>query len=125
MTFNFPEGLSPDVFPLAWLVGKWRGRGEISYYEEIPTQRIVSEITFDHDGGPYLRYESVIRVLGAGPAVIPGPVLPTEGVDSPEVQALLDAHGAGKSNVDSALPVPGPQNDAESEWLISSWGLMF
>lgn len=87
MTFTIPEGLSPDVYPLAWLVGKWRGVGEMSYHEEIPTQRILSEITFDHDGGPYLRYESIIRVLGDGPAAIPGPVLPVEGADAPPPQA--------------------------------------
>jgi len=83
VTFTIPEGLSPDVYPLAWLVGKWRGVGEMSYHEAIPTQRILSEITFDHDGGPYLRYESIIKVLGDGPAAIPGPVLPVEGAEAP------------------------------------------
>jgi len=83
VTFTIPEGLSPDVYPLAWLVGKWRGFGEMSYHEEIPTQRILSEMTFDHDGGPYLRYESIIKVLGEGPAPLPGPVLPVEGIGQP------------------------------------------
>lgn len=62
MPFEFPEGLSPDVYPLAWLVGRWRGEGVIAYpgIEETP---FVHDLVFDHDGGPYLRYESTLRVL--------------------------------------------------------------
>lgn len=71
MTFTFPEGLAPEVYPLAWLVGSWRGEGVISYpgIDETP---FVQDVVFDHDGGPYLRYESTLRVLDADvPATVP------------------------------------------------------
>ncbi len=62
MPFEFPEGLAPEVYPLAWLVGSWRGEGVVKYpgIEETP---FVHDVVFDHDGGPYLRYESTLRLL--------------------------------------------------------------
>ena len=62
MAFAFPEGLAPEVYPLAWLVGSWRGEGVITY-PGIDEVAFVQDVTFDHDGGPYLRYESTIRLL--------------------------------------------------------------
>ncbi|MHA7133647.1 heme-binding beta-barrel domain-containing protein [Oerskovia turbata] len=64
MAFAFPEGLAPEAYPLAWLVGSWRGEGVIAY-PGIPETPFVQDVVFDHDGGPYLRYESTIRVLEA------------------------------------------------------------
>lgn len=62
MTFSFPEGLAPEVYPLAWLVGRWRGPGFLAY-PDIPKRPIVTEVEFDHDGGPYLRYRSTTWLL--------------------------------------------------------------
>lgn len=62
MAFAFPEGLALEIYPLAWLVGSWRGEGVISY-PGIEEATFVQDVTFDHDGGPYLRYESTIRLL--------------------------------------------------------------
>lgn len=62
MAFTLPEGLAPEVYPLAWLVGAWRGEGVLSY-PGIDDATFVQDVTFDHDGGPYLRYTSTIRVL--------------------------------------------------------------
>jgi hypothetical protein len=62
MPFAFPEGLAPEAYPLAWLVGRWRGEGVISY-PGIDEAAFVQEVVFDHDGGPYLRYESTIRLV--------------------------------------------------------------
>lgn len=61
MAFNFPEGLSPDVYPLAWLVGSWRGFGMLGY-PNVPETPILQEVTVDHDGGPYLRLTSTIWI---------------------------------------------------------------
>jgi len=58
-SFNIPDGLAPEIYPLAWLVGSWRGYGVLAY-PSIPEQPIVQEVTFDHDGGPYLRCTSTI-----------------------------------------------------------------
>lgn len=57
MPFSLPEGLAPEVYPLAWLVGRWRGEGAVSY-PNVPETRVRQEVVVDHDGGPYLRWSS-------------------------------------------------------------------
>lgn len=61
MAFSIPDDLAPEVYPLAWLVGSWRGEGIISY-PSIPEAKFVQDVTFDHDGGPYLRFTSTLRL---------------------------------------------------------------
>ena len=63
-TFTLPEGLAPEVYPLAWLVGSWRGYGVLAY-PGITEQPFVHEMTFEHDGGPYLRCTSVLWSVDA------------------------------------------------------------
>ena len=96
MTFTIPGGLAPEVYPLAWLVGRWEGAGVV-VYPPIPEARVRQEVLVDHDGGPYLRWSSTLwlagdatgeAVAGVGPAepagraprapVEPGPVWSTE-----------------------------------------------
>src|SRR5690606_22170176 len=67
MAFTFPEGLAPEVYPLAWLVGRWRGEGVIEY-PGITQTPFVHDLEFDHDGGPYLRVTSTLRVSSAAAA---------------------------------------------------------
>lgn len=62
MVFQIPEGLAPEVYPLAWLVGRWRGTGAVSY-PSIPETRTVQEVLVDHDGGPYLRWTATTSVV--------------------------------------------------------------
>jgi hypothetical protein len=59
--FEFPSDLAAEVYPLAWLVGRWSGTGEINH-PAVGRLEIASDVVFDHDGGPYLRFESTIRV---------------------------------------------------------------
>ncbi|GGC08373.1 FABP family protein [Cellulomonas carbonis] len=54
--FTIPEGLAPEVYPLAWLVGTWRGTGTVAY-PNIPETTVEQEVVVDHDGGPYLRWQ--------------------------------------------------------------------
>lgn len=61
MPFTFPEGLAPEVYPLAWLVGTWSGNGVIDH-PATGRKNVTQELTFDHDGGPYLRFASTLRV---------------------------------------------------------------
>ncbi|GAA1994418.1 hypothetical protein GCM10009718_35320 [Isoptericola halotolerans] len=67
MPFAFPEGLAPEVYPLAWLVGRWTGGGVIKY-EGITETPFRQDLVFDHDGGPYLRFTSTLRVQSGAAA---------------------------------------------------------
>lgn len=57
MAFQIPEGLHPDLNPLAWLVGSWRGKGHGEYPGSQPFQ-FAQEVVFSHDGRPFLTYFS-------------------------------------------------------------------
>jgi len=59
VAFTIPAGLAPEVYPLAWLVGRWEGDGVVSY-PTIPEARIHQEVVVDHDGGPYLRWSATL-----------------------------------------------------------------
>ncbi len=59
MPLNLPDDLAPECYPLAWLVGRWRGFGMVGY-PDIPESPFVQELTVDHDGGPYLRAVSTV-----------------------------------------------------------------
>ena len=64
MAFVLPEGLAPEVYPLAWLVGRWHGEGVVGY-PGIEETAFTQEVVIDHDGGPYLSYTSTIRLVVA------------------------------------------------------------
>lgn len=55
--FTIPEGLHPDLNPLAWLVGTWRGKGRGEYANVEPFE-FAHEVVFSHDGRPFLNYFS-------------------------------------------------------------------
>ena len=72
MVFQIPDGLHPDLNPLAWLVGTWigKGRGE---NETVPPFEFAHEVVFAHDGRPFLTYYSRSWILDAdGEVVRPG-----------------------------------------------------
>ncbi len=84
MAFVLPEGLAPEVYPLAWLVGRWHGEGVVGY-PGIEETAFTQDVVFDHDGGPYLAYTSTIRLVvapddasGLESGDAPGPVWSTE-----------------------------------------------
>jgi hypothetical protein len=57
MAFTIPENLHPDLMPLAWLVGSWRGKGR-GEYPTVPGFQFAQEVNFNHDGRPFLNYFS-------------------------------------------------------------------
>ena len=62
MAFTIPEGLHEDLYPLAWLVGTWRGKGRGEYPGITPFQ-FAHEVTFNHDGRDFLNYNSRSWIL--------------------------------------------------------------
>ena len=69
-----PEGLAPEVYPLAWLVGTWRGEGVVDY-PGVDEATFTQEIVIASDGGPYLSYTSTMRLVVAptDPAALEAP----------------------------------------------------
>jgi len=80
VAFTFPQGLAPELYPLAWLVGSWRGEGVLEY-PGLQTSGFIQEVTFSHDGGPYLRYESTIRLTPHSMPEVPDPLAEFEKLD--------------------------------------------
>jgi len=62
VAFQIPDGLAPEVYPLSWLVGRWRGPGFIAY-PGIPQRAVLMDAVFGHDGGPYLTYAATTYLL--------------------------------------------------------------
>ncbi|MGJ9659625.1 FABP family protein [Actinotignum sp. GS-2025c] len=58
MVFAIPENLSPETYPMAWLVDTWRGAGLLEY-EGVDAAGYLHELRIDNDDhGPYLRLRS-------------------------------------------------------------------
>jgi hypothetical protein len=102
MVFTIPEGLHPDLNPLAWLVGTWRGKGR-GEYPNIEGFDFAHEVVFNHDGRNFLNYFSRSWILDAdGEIVRPGASEVgfwrstgiTEGwvgtFDGPKIQLVMD-----------------------------------
>jgi hypothetical protein len=49
--------LPNELVPVAWLIGTWAGAG-VGGYVDVPEYRFGQEITFSHDGRPFLSYWS-------------------------------------------------------------------
>jgi hypothetical protein len=72
MAFTIPEGLHPDLNPLAWLVGTWRGKG-FGEYPNMDRFEFAHEIVFSHDERPFLTYFSRTWIIDAkGDIIRPG-----------------------------------------------------
>lgn len=55
--FEIPDNLAPETYPMAWLVGTWRGYGMLGY-PGIDDASIICELEIFNDGGPYLTVNS-------------------------------------------------------------------
>lgn len=55
--FEIPDDLAPETYPMAWLVGSWRGYGMLGY-PGIDDAAIICELEILNDGGPYLTVNS-------------------------------------------------------------------
>lgn len=72
MAFVIPEGLHPDLYPVAWMVGKWGGKG-MGEWPGVEKFEYVQEVTFRHDGRPFLEYSSKSWIIDSeGNHIRPG-----------------------------------------------------
>lgn len=67
MSFALHDDIAPELYPISWLLGTWRGFGRLGY-TSIEERSILNEITFDHDGGPYFRATSTMWEVEGEPA---------------------------------------------------------
>jgi hypothetical protein len=62
--------LHPECQPLSPLLGVWRGEGEAEYPSLLGQFRYGQQITFAHDGRPFLHYEARAWLLNASGQVL-------------------------------------------------------
>jgi THAP4-like, heme-binding beta-barrel domain len=68
---ELPSDLHPDLVPLAFLLGDWEGAG-VHDFPGVEKCNFGQEVTFTHDGRPFLEYTSRTWVLdGEGKKVRP------------------------------------------------------
>ncbi|MBO1753366.1 FABP family protein [Actinotalea sp. BY-33] len=111
MAFTLPEGLAPEVYPLAWLVGTWRGKGVV-VYPNIPETAVTQEVVVDHDGGPYLRWSST---LWLAPDAVPDP---TTGDDAAEAEPRVWGTEQGYWRIPPERPADVPQDRHPVELML-------
>ncbi len=58
MPIQLDADLPAPLIPLAWLVGRWAGAGVVGYPTMQDDLRFGQEVTFGHDGRPFLTYSS-------------------------------------------------------------------
>ncbi len=61
---QIPTDLHPDLVPLRWLLGTWRGNGH-GDYPTIEAFDFGQEVIFAHDGRPFLHYFSRSWLIGS------------------------------------------------------------
>jgi hypothetical protein len=76
MAFTIPEGLHPDLNPLAWLIGTWRGQGH-GEFDGIDKFDFAQEVSFSHDGRPFLSYFSRSWIIDENKEIVKPSALET------------------------------------------------
>lgn len=105
--FVLPEGLSPELNPLAFLIGSWEGSGVVSSKflndENHQEHKFQQRITFSAGAGNFLSYHSVSRLIESDielPAELGFWRLAKPAEPSDHGPALLP--GSGERNINSA-----------------------
>jgi hypothetical protein len=63
MPIQLDADLPAPLIPLAWLVGRWAGAGVAGYPTMDGDLRFGQELSFSHDGRPFLTYTSTTWLL--------------------------------------------------------------
>lgn len=108
---TIPDDLAPECYPLAWLVGAWHGFGQLTY-PGIEESAFVHDLTVDHDGGPYLRASSTIRLATGEVNPEQSGTAGATGLDAGQIWATETQYwrpvpGAAHADAAAATPAPG------------------
>lgn len=62
---QLPEGLPPELAPMAWLLGVWEGTGVLNYPvgDDVRSYEFGQRVSFSHDGLPVMNYSSYTWLL--------------------------------------------------------------
>ncbi len=69
MPVEIPTHLTPELVPLSWLLGTWRGDGRLGQ-GLADDEHIRMEVSFSQDGLPFLRYEAQSWLIDAEGSVL-------------------------------------------------------
>lgn len=121
-TANLRQGpeLHPDCLPLLPLVGVWRGEGSFGNEPGGPDTApdFGQQISITHDGRPFLRFESIMWLLGPdGPTPGPREVGWLRPQPDGSIELLL-AHAEGR------LEVFYGQQRSPASWALSTDGVL-
>jgi hypothetical protein len=92
--------LHPALAPLRWLIGRWEGAG-VAGYPTIEATQFGQEISYSHNGKPFLYYVSRSWALEPD-GTIGRPLAMEAGFWRPQENGLLEvvlAHGTGITEV--------------------------
>jgi hypothetical protein len=64
MPIDIPTHLTPELVPLSWLLGTWKGDGRLGQ-GLAEDEHIRMEVTFSQDGLPFVRYEAQSWIIDA------------------------------------------------------------
>jgi hypothetical protein len=96
----YPEAVHPALAPLSFLLGRWEGAGVVGY-PTIESANFGQEITFSHNGKPYLIYSSRTWLLDSE-GQIGHPLAVEAGFWRPQPDGQLEvvlAHPTGISEI--------------------------
>lgn len=65
MPIELSTDTPPALLPLAWLIGDWAGAGVVGYPTMAQDLNFGQEVSFSHDGRPFLAYTSRTWLLDA------------------------------------------------------------
>ena len=96
MAFTIPDNLHPELMPLAWLVGTWRGKGR-GEYPNVEGFQFAQEVSFNHDGRAFLNYFSRSWIIDENDEIV-RPAASEVGfwrINEKNVLEVLLAHNTG------------------------------
>ena len=134
MPIQLDADLPAPLIPLAWLVGRWAGAGVAGYPTMEGDLRFGQEVSFTHDGRPFLTYTSHTWLLDDDGRQVrplasetgywrPAAAQPGEHAENPDVDAEPQpsdgerSYGGGSDGEGSigggSSPGPGPGSPIE------------